>query len=400
MSAKIAILGGSSPFTAALVDALADPRHGIQPAELVLQGRSVEALERVAAYARHRLGAAGFRVRFVTDLDAAIEGADVLVHQIRYGGMEGRHDDERLAAECSLPPDETLGPAGFQAALRAAPALVELGKRVRRYAADAWMLNLTNPLSVSTALLAREIGPRCLGLCELPWHTVLEACRLLDVPADRVAWHYAGLNHRGFVYRLALGEDDLIERLARLPDGTSIGGIGPQAVRDVGALPLKYFRLMLGQQVLVPGRAEALERLRNQILSELGADAGRRPASLALREMPWYDMSVAPVIKSVLHDDGRQHVANLLCGAIVRELPLRVDSGCPAPIAQPAPGAAVQSWLDRFADHEAAVMAAVDDPSPRRIAEAVGLDPLTPPAKASQVTQRLADRWSRSETSL
>jgi len=110
MPAKIAILGGSSPFTAALVDAMADARHGIPPGELVLQGRTEQALELVSGYARHQLGDAGWSVHWNVDLDAALDGADVVIHQIRYGGMEGRHDDERLAAEVSIPPDETLGP--------------------------------------------------------------------------------------------------------------------------------------------------------------------------------------------------------------------------------------------------------------------------------------------------
>ncbi|REK09984.1 MAG: 6-phospho-beta-glucosidase [Planctomycetota bacterium] len=396
MSAKIVILGGSSPFTAALVDALADKAQRIPPGELVLQGRTVQALELLSGYAGHQLGQSGWKVGFEVELDAALDGADVVVHQIRYGGMEGRHDDERLAAEFSIPPDETLGPAGLQAALRAAPELRELGNRLRGACPQAWMLNLTNPLSVSTAILARAIGPKCVGLCELPWHTVREACRLLDVEPHDVRWHYQGLNHRGFIYRLTLGEEDLLARLAKLQDGTSIGGIGPHAVREVGALPLKYFRLMLGQEVLVAGRAEALARLRSQILAELAAHADKRPPSLALRDMPWYDMSVAPVLGSILRGDGGEHVINVLDGPIVRELPCRIASDGPTPTAQPTPGESVRSWLDRFAAHEKAVMAAVDDPSEPHIAEAVSLDPLTPASKAAHVTQRLADRWSRS----
>jgi 6-phospho-beta-glucosidase len=390
MPARISILGGSSPFTAALVDALADIRDRLPAATLVLHGRSTRAGTLVAAYACHRLQGDGWQVEFSADLDTALRGADIIVHQVRYGGLAGRAADEKLAFECGIAADETLGPAGLQAALRSAAEICQLGERIERLAPHAWVLNLTNPLSVATTLLAERLGSKCVGLCELPLYTVHEACRVLDVSPEDVRWNYAGLNHRGFVYGLTQEDTELLSRLASLPTSVTIGGIPAETILALGAVPLKYFRLMLGQQILVPGRAAELAELRDRILSELAEDARRSPPSLADREMLWYPLSVVPLMSSILRDDGREHVVNVLDGSLVREVPAKIGAGCPKPIDQPRPGPQVQLWIERFEEHESAVMEAVRQPSRQRIADAVGLDPLTPPGQVRQIADRIS----------
>ncbi|MGD9723375.1 MAG: hypothetical protein AB7O59_19065 [Pirellulales bacterium] len=395
MLPTIAILGGSSPFTVALVDALAADAR-VPAACLVLQGRSVRSLELVSQYATHRLRSVGWQIRTTADIDAALDGAEIIVHQVRYGGMEGRAQDEQLAAECGAPPDETLGPAGLQAALRAADELDALGERVARVAPQAWLLNLTNPLSIATAMLARHVGQRCIGLCELPWQTVREACELLHVEPEAAHWCYAGLNHRGFVYRLSSGGDDLLARLAALPPETSIGGIDVDTICQLGALPVKYFRLMLGGNVIPGGRAAVLADLRTQILQELDDDPHRTPPSLAQRATPWYPLSVVPVIASILCDDGRRHVASVIHGDIAVERPVAIRGAGWQMVDQPPPGAAVNDWIERFTAHEQAALAAVRAPDRDRIARAVELDPLTPAGMSGPIADRLSALWCRS----
>lgn len=388
MTPTIAVLGGSSPFTVAMVEALADPAQDVPSVRLVLQGRSVEALELLEAYSQRRLGSS-WSVSSTTDLDTAIEGATIVVHQIRYGGLNGRDDDERLAASFGCPPDETLGPAGLQAALRAGPFLSHLGERIKHLAPKAWVLNLTNPLSVATACLAEHVGEKCIGLCELPLQTVMLTCNELGVSLENASWAYTGLNHRGFVYHLRNSDVDLVGRLARLSDDITIGNIPIKVIRELGAVPTKYFRLMLGQYVLAKGRAAELETLRSQILNELAANLQAVPKSLSKRDMPWYEMSVVPVIASILNDDGRKHVANVLSDGIVRELPVSIVNKGWTETKQPPANQAVNDWVQRFERHERAVLAATLEPSEHRILEAVELDPLTPRGKERTIAEQL-----------
>src|SRR5262245_57952451 len=105
---RLAVLGGSSPFTAALVDALADAGIAIPPQELSLQGRNLGNALLVQRYAQHRLEPLGWSVVVEGRLDRAIQGAWLIVHQNRYGGTEGRCEDEEAALRFGIEPDERL----------------------------------------------------------------------------------------------------------------------------------------------------------------------------------------------------------------------------------------------------------------------------------------------------
>ena len=244
MSPAIAILGGSTPFTAALVEALQAAPAGIPAAELRLFGQDAAALERMKRYGEGRLGPLGWTVSATKRLDEAVDGAAVVVNQIRFGGLAGRSRDEALANRFQLPADETLGPCGLAAALRVTPQLRELAVELGRRCPDAWVLNLSNPLSTTTGAMIRAGAPRnCVGLCELPFATVLETCRVLRMSLADVEWQYAGLNHRGFVFGLKHRGEDLLPRLPELLQGETIFGVTGAQIRQVSALPLKYFEL-------------------------------------------------------------------------------------------------------------------------------------------------------------
>ena len=148
MKRVIAILGGSTPFTAALVEAF----RAAPACELRLFGQDRDALEKMKRYAERRLQ---WTVLATSRLEEAVTGAAVVVNQIRFGGLEGRSRDEALANRFGLAADETLGPCGLSAALRVVPRIRELAAGLGRRCPNAWVLNLSNPLSVTTRAMIR-----------------------------------------------------------------------------------------------------------------------------------------------------------------------------------------------------------------------------------------------------
>ena len=304
---KLAVLGGSSPFAAALLDELGS----VGTMDVTLHGRDREALGLLVTYGTHRLGPSGWRVTATTDLAEALAGADVVIHQIRYGGLDGRAADERFAARLGVPADETLGPGGLRAALRMAPGLSALAQALATHCPGAVVLNLTNPLSCSTALLSRWSPCTTVGLCELPEATVAEACAVLGVAAGDVDWAYAGLNHRGFVLRIEHRGRDLLAELPGRLGGGDLGGItGPEIAR-LGALPLKYFSLFTRPPQHAVSRAGVLMDTRQAILDELRADPTASPPSLATRRQPWYRDAVVPFLGALTASTGTDVVASV-----------------------------------------------------------------------------------------
>jgi 6-phospho-beta-glucosidase len=373
---RMTVLGGSTPFSVPLFDAMA----GLVPAPgtLVLHGRDRRSLDAVAAYAERRLGPLGWRVGHTTVLEAALDGADVVLHQIRYGGLAGRAGDERLADRLGVPADETLGPAALRAALRAAPALRNVAARVLAASPDALVMNLTNPLSVTTAVLANG-GLRVWGLCELPLVTADSVEAILGHAGGGIEWSYTGLNHRGFLHDLRRGGEDVVPLLvARLRDRSRLGVTG-QEVAALGAVPLKYFSLFSRHAPSGSGRAAHLARLRAEAVTQLERDPESRPPSLAGRDMPWYARSVAPVLAAVATGGAVETVVNMPDDdGVVRERRARVTGRECRSLEAPEPPAAVVPWIDRFLAHERAVLSAVDDPSYERLVAACEADPLLP----------------------
>jgi len=390
MSSVLTILGGSSPFTAALVDAIRDRRPSLQPRRLVLYGRNSEHLSLVARYAQTQLEPLGWTVRTSINLVDALEGASTVIHQIRYGGMKQRAEDERLAEAHGLAADETLGPAGLRAAIGMAPALKELALRIRECCPMAWVLNLTNPVSTVTALLALGGLSRCVGLCELPLVTTKEACRILGLPIDAVEWSYSGLNHRGFIHALHYQGTDYLAELPLAVGNDRLGGIDAETIAELGALPLKYFRLVQTRFPYGGGRAAYLSGLRKAVFEELKGDGATSPPSLRKRSMEWYPQSVVPMLAALEAGDGRIEVINIpMDGGCVRELRAKVFAGWVEPVPTPRPGAAVQRWLEVFSNHERAVLAAALEPSRQRVAEALAADPIVPASAAESLIRTL-----------
>lgn len=218
---RVAVLGGSSPFTCAFFEALADQKVLPEYCHVMLHGRDELSTALVAARGARVLGDAA-SVAGTTDLLRALDGATIVVHQVRYHGLEGREEDERLAARIGVAHDETLGPGGLVAAMRLSGALSTLSIQLARHCPDAVVMNLTNPLSISTSLLAagRAVpGGPVVGICELPLVTATKAASVVGRSVHDVQWSYSGLNHRGFVHDLRHdGRDLLPELIARLTE--------------------------------------------------------------------------------------------------------------------------------------------------------------------------------------
>lgn len=392
---RLAVLGGSTPFTVPLLDEVAARLPG--PGELMLHGRDRGALDAVGSYALARLGPRGWRIRTTTSWARALDGPNVVLHQVRYGDLRGRAADEELATALGVPADETLGPAALRSALRAAPQVRALAGELRRRCPAALVLNLTNPLSLTTALLAAA-GLRVWGLCELPLVTHRQAAALLGLPPARLDWAYTGLNHRGFLHALRVDGRSVLDRLVgALPDRAAgaLGILGSE-VRAVGALPLKYFGLFAGHAPHGAGRAEQLARLRSAATAQLHAAPSVRPASLAGRPTPWYADAVGPVLSAVAGIAVADTVVTVpAADGFGRECRARIDGTGLRALPVPDPPPAVRPWLDRFDRHERAVLAAVADPRRDALLAACEADPLLPGDRVEEAVRRLSPPASR-----
>lgn len=219
---KIAYVGGGSLNWAPklMADLAQDTRLA---ADVRLFDLDFDAADRNARIgARFAEVSKGRAARYVAvrSLDEALDGADVVVISI----LPGRFDD--MAQDLDIPArygitqsvGDTVGPGGFVRALRSIPMLQDIGRAIATHAPQAWVCNLTNPMSVLTGALYRAFpGIRCWGEC----HEVTKLRKQVawianrDAGADRwthrdVEVNVLGINHFTFVDRIALAGQDML----------------------------------------------------------------------------------------------------------------------------------------------------------------------------------------------
>ncbi len=299
---RLVVLGGSGSSTPELADALAAWPGGLdrRPSlEVVLVGRSLDKLELVAGEFRGRAGTAGpsVRVTVETDRRRALRDADVVLNQVRVGGLDARDFDETFPHAFGLPGEETMGPGGFANALRTIPALASTWDDVATIAPGALVVNLTNPAGmVLQAASAGWPDLRIVGVCDGPAAFAALIARRLERPVERVLRRYVGMNHCGWYVPESDAELTVLGDLAQ--------GMNPAIVALHGALPSPYVRYYLQPDRQLAGqlgqasRAEELKRIDAALLAAYAAG----PDTMATRRgAAWYSLVVVPLLDGWLH---------------------------------------------------------------------------------------------------
>jgi 6-phospho-beta-glucosidase len=346
---QVAVIGGGSTYTPELVSGLTRLDVG----RFVLQDIDAERREVVGGMAARQLERQGYRGELVVtaDLDAAVEGADFVLVQIRVGGQEARLHDETAPLACGCVGQETTGAGGFAKAMRTVPVVLEIAERTRALARPgAWIVDFTNPVGIVTRALL-DAGHRAIGLCNVAIGFQRRFASWLGVEPQRVLVDQVGLNHLTWVRRVLLDGDDLLPTLLaehgdELADDLELPR---RLLEELGAVPSYYLRYFYAHDDVVRGqldgvpRAQVVSEIERQLL-ELYRDpsVSERPALLMQRGGAYYSEAALGLIASLSSGDDAVHEVDVrndgalagLADDVVVELPARVGSGGARPLPQ------------------------------------------------------------------
>jgi 6-phospho-beta-glucosidase len=277
---KIAVVGGGSTYTPELVDGFGRLQDVLPFDELVLVDPAAERLELVGGFGRRILDRLGHPGRLVTTtaLEPALDGVDAVLLQLRVGGQAARAQDETWPLECGCVGQETTGAGGLAKALRTVPVVLDIARRVREAAPDAWIVDFTNPVGIVTRALLQD-GHRAVGLCNVGIGYQRQFAAMLGVEPGAVELGHVGLNHLTWERAVHVaGQDRLPELLAEHADElAAASGLPAELIARLGVVPSYYVRYFWGHDEVVrelqvsESRASQVAAIERELL-ELYAD--------------------------------------------------------------------------------------------------------------------------------
>jgi len=118
---------------------------------------------------------------------------------------------------------DTVGPGGINRALRNVPVLVGIARAMEERCPDAWLLNITNPMTCLTRAVCRETRIKAVGLCHEVGNFCLDLAIALGRPLDAVRASVTGINHFPVLTELEVDGADGFGVLRALVD--EVGGL-------------------------------------------------------------------------------------------------------------------------------------------------------------------------------
>ena len=223
---KIAYIGGGSRYWAKMVMtdlALCPHLTG----EIALYDIDYEAALANVGRAKEIYGSpeakTTFEVNAYRTSEEVFRGADFVFLSILPGPMQMFANDIDIPKRYGIlqTVGDTAGPGGISRALRTVPTYIDYAHQIVDLCPDAWVINYTNPMTLSTsALYAAEPDIKAFGCCHEVFGTqemIAEGVsKYFDVPKPsrkEIITDVAGVNHFTFVPRATWQGEDLYPML-------------------------------------------------------------------------------------------------------------------------------------------------------------------------------------------
>lgn len=227
---KICYIGGGSKMWARIFMADLAVAEGLS-GEIALYDIDIEAAERNAKIGRYinenPKTISKFEYIVYDDLDTALIGATFVIISILPGTFKEMRSDvhapEKYGVYQSV--GDTAGPGGVLRAMRTVPLYEEFARKIRDICPNAWVVNLTNPMSICTKTLF-DVFPeiKAFGCCHEVFHAqelltvVLNDIKGIKVDRKDIYTDACGVNHFTWITKANYGDIDLLSLLPEFMD--------------------------------------------------------------------------------------------------------------------------------------------------------------------------------------
>lgn len=320
---KAVIIGAGSTYTPELIEGFIAKKDSLHIDEIVLMDIDCKRLDTVGNLAMRQLKAGGFAgaVTKTTEIDRALDGAKLIFAQIRVGKMQSRILDEKIPLKYGCLGQETTGAGGFMKALRTVPVMMDIARRIKKYAAaNPWLINFSNPSGIIAEALLNHTDINMVGLCNCAINMVKEIADTIGTTA--FDYEYVGLNHLSWITSVIKhGESENLVAALLGKAGASMKNIpeieyDAALLRAVPYIPSSYlsYFYMRDQQIqkcldAQKTRGEVCLELEEQLLLQyLDEGLTIKPKELEERGGALYSTAALSVADAIINNKKELHV--------------------------------------------------------------------------------------------
>jgi alpha-galactosidase len=162
---------------------------------------------------------APIRVETENILSNALLGADAVILCISTGGLDAMEHDIEIPKRYGIyqPVGDSTGPGGISRTLRNLPVVAAIAREMERCCPDAWLLNLTNPMSQIVRAVGLTSKIKVAGLCHEFMSFMGKAAGYFDLECwqEESSAVIAGVNHFAWITELNINGADGLAMLRR-----------------------------------------------------------------------------------------------------------------------------------------------------------------------------------------
>ncbi len=227
---KIAYIGGGSKQWARVFMSDLAVAEGLS-GEIALYDIDLEAAQRNAAIGsrinRDPAAKSIFQYSVCPRLEDALENADFVIISILPGTFREMRSDVHAPESYGIYQSvgDTVGPGGILRAMRTVPIYEEFAGQIRDICPNAWVLNLTNPMSICVKTLYDVFpGIKAFGCCHEVFHAqefltkMLLETRGISVRRNEIYTDASGVNHFTWITEAKYQNIDLLSLLPEFMD--------------------------------------------------------------------------------------------------------------------------------------------------------------------------------------
>jgi len=396
---------------------------------LMLHDVDAERLHRAYQFASklNVLAGAPIRLDYSTDPAQALEGADFVLASAEFGRFRHWWQDYEIPNRYGARQinGENGGPGAVFHSLRSIKNTLSICRNIEKYAPDAFLINLTNPMSRVTLAINRGSKVRNVGMChEMPMG-IHRLCRRIRVKSREVEAKASGINHFTFFTEfrnVRTGEDLLprlrewfakpwfdysprVQKIAKAIDRNLVGAcflefnylpLVTHVVREYGLVPCsvdshigEYLPFALDVAEWMPTPLDFHEPIM-QVAEKAATWAATTKLPIPLQALGHSTEEVIPIVAAMWTDQPTRiravnvpnhgYLPDVAEGAIV-EVGATVDGAGIHPDSMPPLGDPLASWIGTQVELQELVVQSALSGDPEPALRAVMEDPCSPPDK-------------------